>query len=56
MADALVDLAVEREAAAIVIGSHGVSGLRSHLLGSTSRHVLSRSKLPVVVVQAPDGG
>ena len=55
VADALVDLAVERDAAAIVIGSHGVSGLRSHLLGSTSRHVLSRAKLPVVVVQAPDG-
>jgi nucleotide-binding universal stress UspA family protein len=50
--ETIVDLAVEREAAAVVVGSHGISGLRSHLLGSTSRRVLALCKLPVVVVRA----
>ena len=36
MADTNVDPAVERDAAAVVVG-HGISGLRSRLLGSTSR-------------------
>ena len=48
----IADLAEERDAAAVVIGSHGISGLRSHLLGSTSREVLGRCKRPVVVVRA----
>jgi nucleotide-binding universal stress UspA family protein len=52
VADAIVDLAAGRDAAAVVIGSHGISGLRSHLLGNTSRHVLARCKRPVVVVRA----
>lgn len=50
--EAIVDLAVERGAAAVVVGSHGVSGLRSRLLGSTSRRVLAICELPVVVVRA----
>jgi nucleotide-binding universal stress UspA family protein len=55
VADAIVDLAVRRDAAAVLIGSHGISGLRSHLLGSTSRDVLARSRRPVVVVRADEG-
>jgi nucleotide-binding universal stress UspA family protein len=54
VADAIAELAVRRDAAAVVIGSHGVSGLRSHLLGSTSRQLLARCKRPVVVVRADD--
>jgi nucleotide-binding universal stress UspA family protein len=49
--ETIVELAVERDAAAVVVGSHGISGLRSHLLGSTSRRVLALCKLPVVVVR-----
>lgn len=56
VADAIVDLAVSRNVAAVVIGSHGISGLRSHLFGSTARQVLERCKRPVVVVRAEDGG
>ena len=54
VADAIVDLAAERDTAAIVVGSHGISGLRSHLLGSTSRQLLARCRRPVVVVRAED--
>ena len=49
----IAELARERSVAAVVIGSHGVSGLRSHLLGSTSRDILARCARPVVVVRAP---
>ena len=49
-AHAIADVAVQCEAAAVVIGSHGVWGLRSHLLGSTSRDILARCGRPVVVV------
>ena len=56
VADAIVQLAVERDAAAVVVGSHGISGLRSHLLGSTSRQVLARSPRPVVVVRGDESG
>jgi nucleotide-binding universal stress UspA family protein len=55
VADSIVEVAAEREAAAVVIGSHGTSGLRSHLHGSTSRRVLARCKRPVVVVRDPQG-
>jgi nucleotide-binding universal stress UspA family protein len=54
VADAIVDLAAERDTAAVVVGSHGISGLRSHLLGSTSRQLLERCRRPVVVVRAED--
>jgi nucleotide-binding universal stress UspA family protein len=54
VADAIVDLAVRRNAAALLIGSHSISGVRSHLLGSISRPVLARCKRPVVVVRADE--
>ena len=47
----IADLAEQRSVAAVVIGSHGISGLRSHLLGSTSREILGRCARPVVVVR-----
>jgi nucleotide-binding universal stress UspA family protein len=54
VADTIVDLAIERDAAAVVVGSHGPSGLRSRLLGSTSRQVLKRYRCPVVVIRVPE--
>ena len=50
VAGAIVELARERDVAAIVIGSRGLSGLRARLEGSTSNAVLKRSAFPVVVV------
>ena len=49
-ADAIVDQARQRGAAAIVVGSRGLTGLRARLEGSTSNAVLKRSECPVVVV------
>lgn len=53
IADAILDAAAEHEAAAIVIGSRGLKGLKSKLMGSSSASVLGRSERPVVVVHAP---
>lgn len=53
IADAILETASERDAAAIVIGSRGLKGLKSKLLGSSSSSVLSRSELPVLVVHQP---
>jgi nucleotide-binding universal stress UspA family protein len=51
---ALVAAADEHDAAAIVVGSRGLRGLKSKLLGSTSAGVLGRSNRPVVIVRHPD--
>jgi nucleotide-binding universal stress UspA family protein len=51
VADTLVDIADKTGAAAIVIGSHGVTGLRSHIVGSVARKLLSHCRCPVVVVR-----
>jgi nucleotide-binding universal stress UspA family protein len=53
IADAILDAAAEHEAAAIVIGSRGLKGIKSKLMGSSSASVLGRSEKPVVVVHAP---
>jgi len=54
IADAILETASERDAAAIVIGSRGLKGLKLKLMGSSSASVLGRSDRPVVVVHAPD--
>jgi nucleotide-binding universal stress UspA family protein len=54
VADAIVGVAREREVAAIVVGSRGLSGLRARLEGSTSKGVLKHAPCPVVVVHEPD--
>jgi nucleotide-binding universal stress UspA family protein len=54
VADTLIELARERGAAAIVVGSHGTSGLRSHLVGSVARKLLAHSDRPVVVVRSDE--
>ncbi len=50
VAEAILELARERRAAAIIIGSRGLSGLRARLEGSTSNAVLKHAACPVVVV------
>ncbi len=51
---ALIDLADERDARMIVIGSHGEGAIRGAILGSTPHKLLQRSQRPVLVVPAPD--
>jgi nucleotide-binding universal stress UspA family protein len=46
----IVEVARERNAATIVVGSRGLSGLRARLEGSTSRGVVKHAPCPVVVV------
>jgi nucleotide-binding universal stress UspA family protein len=53
IADTILETASERDAAAIVIGSRGLKGFKSKMMGSSSSSVLSRSAVPVVIVHAP---
>jgi nucleotide-binding universal stress UspA family protein len=46
----LLDLAEEHGAAAIVVGSRGLGGVQSALLGSVSSGVLDHAHLPVLIV------
>jgi nucleotide-binding universal stress UspA family protein len=46
----LLELAREHDAAAIVVGSRGLGGVKSALLGSVSSGVLHNTHLPVLVV------
>src|SRR4051812_42392806 len=50
VADAIVGVARKRHAAAIVVGSRGLKGLRARLEGSTSNAVLRDAPCPVLVV------
>lgn len=52
-AHALVELADERDARVIVVGTRGESPLRGALLGSTPHKLLQLSDRPVLVVPAP---
>ena len=51
VADALIGMARERGAAVVVVGSHGISGLRSRLLGSVSRKLIEHCDRPVLVLR-----
>jgi nucleotide-binding universal stress UspA family protein len=51
VAGTLLDIARERGAAVVVVGSHGISGLRTRLLGSVSRRLIDHSDRPVLVVR-----
>lgn len=51
VADTLIGIARERGAAVIVVGSHGISGLRSRLLGSVSRKLIEHCDRPVLVIR-----
>lgn len=48
--EAIADKAKELDAAAIVVGSRGLSGLRARMEGSASRAVLKHAPCPVLVV------
>jgi len=50
VASTIVEVAARHDAAAIVVGSRGLSGLRARLEGSTSKQVVKRAPCPVVVV------
>jgi nucleotide-binding universal stress UspA family protein len=56
VADAILELAEEKGAAALVVGSHGITGLRSHFVGGVSRKLLQRSQIPVLVVREEPKG
>jgi nucleotide-binding universal stress UspA family protein len=46
----ILDVARSHDAAAIVVGSRGLSGLRARLEGSTSKGLLKHAHCPVIVV------
>jgi nucleotide-binding universal stress UspA family protein len=50
IARTIVDVADERKAAMIVVGSRGLGGLRARFEGSTSKDVVKHAPCPVVVV------
>jgi nucleotide-binding universal stress UspA family protein len=50
IARTIVEVARERNAATIVVGSRGLSGLRARFEGSTSKGVVKHAPCPVVVV------
>ncbi len=52
-ADALIDVAEQRGASIIVVGTRGESPVVGALLGSTAYKLLHRSTVPVLVVPAP---
>lgn len=52
----VVQCAEERDAAAIVVGSRGLGGFKSALLGSVSHGVVQHARRPVLVVPPPDAG
>jgi nucleotide-binding universal stress UspA family protein len=56
VADAIVRVARERDAQAIVVGAHGHGRLGEVILGSTSRDVIRHAECPVVVVRQANGG
>ena len=51
VADTLLGIARDRGAAVVVVGSHGISGLRPRLLGSVSRKVVERCDRPVLLIR-----
>jgi nucleotide-binding universal stress UspA family protein len=54
VSDTLIDLARDQRAAAIVVGSRGLSGIRARLEGSTSKALLAHAPCPVLIVHAAD--
>jgi nucleotide-binding universal stress UspA family protein len=52
VAETIIGLARERDVAAIIVGSRGLSGIRARLEGSVSMAVLKGSPFPVLTVHA----
>jgi nucleotide-binding universal stress UspA family protein len=55
VAETVEAIAAQRGAEAVVVGSRGLGGVKSRLLGSVSRRLLHEAHRPVLVVRA-DGG
>jgi nucleotide-binding universal stress UspA family protein len=53
-ADTILAKAGELDASAIVMGSRGLTGVKSLLLGSVSHAVIQRADRPVIVVPSPE--
>lgn len=53
--DVLLDVARDRDAQVIVVGSHGHSAVGKVLFGHTAHEILSHADCPVLVVRAPNG-
>jgi nucleotide-binding universal stress UspA family protein len=51
VARTLIEIADERDARAIVVGSRGLGGIKARVLGSTSRKLLHDAHRPVLVVR-----
>ena len=49
--DEIVNYAKKSNSGLIVMGSRGLSGAKAAILGSVSRHVLHKSKVPVVIIK-----
>ncbi|HEX6696596.1 MAG TPA: universal stress protein [Solirubrobacteraceae bacterium] len=54
VAGTLIEIAEERDARAIVVGSRGLGGIKARVLGSTSRRLLHDTHRPVLVVRTPE--
>lgn len=54
-AEALAAFAAERRAAALVLSTHGRSGLRADVIGSTALEAVARSSVPVLVMRPGNG-
>lgn len=50
----IAEFAAERGSDLIVLGSHGLSGLRRFLLGSVSQNVVRAAACPVLVMRSPE--
>ena len=53
-ATAIVDEVERQNADLIVIGTHGLSGLKHLLLGSIAERVVQKAPCPVLTVKTPD--
>jgi nucleotide-binding universal stress UspA family protein len=51
--ETILHLARENQAAAIVVGSRGLTGLRARIEGSTTKGLLKNASCPVIVVHEP---
>jgi nucleotide-binding universal stress UspA family protein len=54
IATTILDVARDREAAAIVLGTRGLTGIKSLLLGSVSHAVVQHADRPVLVIPSSE--
>jgi nucleotide-binding universal stress UspA family protein len=51
VAETIARMADEHDAAVVIVGSRGLSGLKARLLGSTSESILHHCRRPVLIVR-----